>query len=180
MALFGWHESGRRGRRRPRGPWRCNWFESRAAKGRDIELVAMATQRRERRPQPSGHLLQFILSIERMVPAARYLICIYTHRQTCFKMLRASPRGPQGQRQSASEHMPPTPPPPHTLQIIFSNQLGSFQFRCTRHRIFRCQLFAPRQMSFAPGRVVLQVSRLHIATKWDWGAVGFREIVNHT
>jgi hypothetical protein len=58
---------------------------------RDIELVAMATQRRERRPQPSGHLLQFILSIERMVPAARYLICIYTHRQTCFKMLPAPP-----------------------------------------------------------------------------------------
>lgn len=108
MALFGGHGSGRRGRRRPRGPWCCNWFESRAAKGRrDIELVAMATQRRERRPQPSGHLLQFILSIERMVPAARYLICIYTHRQTCFKMLRASPRGPQGQRRS---------PPPSTCR----------------------------------------------------------------
>jgi len=140
---------------------------ARAAKGRDIELVAMATQRRERRPQPSGHLLQFILSIERMVPAARYLICIYT--RTARLVSKCSMPAPGAPKASAS-------PPPSTCRrstrsksfFLINSALSNFDAHGTEYS--DANFLRSRQMSFAPGRVVL-LSRLHIATKCDWGDV---------
>jgi hypothetical protein len=84
----------------PRGP-RVQLVRVGGGKGprRDIELVAMATQRSERDARgPFASV--YPVYRERMAPEARYLICIYTHPAPPASRLvsKCQPPGPPGQR----------------------------------------------------------------------------------